>query len=265
MNPAYLTQYRQLYERHWWWRARERFVLEAIARWHQAKTGDHVLDIGCGDGLFFDRLALFGMVEGVEVEADAVSPSNPHAARIHMRPFDDTFQPGRSYSLITMLDVLEHLDDPRAALLHAASLLAPGGTLVVTVPAFRALWTRHDDLNHHRTRYTRSTLLPLFAAAEMEVLHSRYLFQWAACAKLVVRMKEALIRGEPRPPQIGAAWINQFLLGLTLAEERLARPLRLPFGSSLMVIARQVSRDAQGSASRVEALPSGSRLNVGAP
>ena len=38
-------------------------------------------------------------------------------------------------------------------------------------------------------------------------------------------------------PRIGAAWINRLLLGLTLAEERIARPLRLPFGTSLLVIA----------------------------
>ena len=239
MNPAYLAQYRALYERHWWWRARERIVLDAIRRWHQARVGDCVLDVGCGDGLFFDELARFGAVEGVEVESDAVSPTNPHLDRIHVRPFDETFQPGRAYALITMLDVLEHLDDPRAALTHVASLLAADGTLVVTVPAFRSLWTRHDDLNHHRTRYTRWTLCPLFAEAGLHVVHARYLFQWAACAKFGVRMKEALIRGEPQPPGIGAAWINRFLLRLTLAEERIARPLRLPFGSSLMVIARR--------------------------
>jgi 2-polyprenyl-3-methyl-5-hydroxy-6-metoxy-1,4-benzoquinol methylase len=238
MNPAYIEQYRQLFERHWWWRAREQFVLEAIARFHRPNPDEWVLDVGCGDGLFFDQLARFGTVEGVEVEPDAVSPDNPHAERIHVRPFDETFQPGRTYALITILDVLEHLDDARAALAHAASLLAPGGTLMVTVPAFRSLWTRHDALNHHRTRYTRSTLLPLFTAAGLDVVHSRYLFHWTAFAKLAVRLKELVIPGDPQPPRVGAHWINRLLLGLTLAEERIARPLRLPFGTSLLVIAR---------------------------
>lgn len=62
---------------------------------------------------------------------------------------------GKDYSLILMLDVLEHLEDPVGALQHAVDLLTPEGTLLITVPAFMALWTNHDVLNHHLTRYTK--------------------------------------------------------------------------------------------------------------
>jgi 2-polyprenyl-3-methyl-5-hydroxy-6-metoxy-1,4-benzoquinol methylase len=55
-----------------------------------------------------------------------------------------------------MLDALEHLENPVAALRHVCELLTPEGTFIATVPAFMALWTNHDVLNHHFTRYTKS-------------------------------------------------------------------------------------------------------------
>jgi 2-polyprenyl-3-methyl-5-hydroxy-6-metoxy-1,4-benzoquinol methylase len=243
MHASYVSQYRALYQQHWWWRAREKLVLEAIGRWHQPQPGDHVLDVGCGDGLLFSQLARFGAVEGVEADASAVSAANTSAGAIHVQPFDETFQSGRRYALITMLDVLEHLDDAPGALHHAARLLTPQGTLVVTVPALRWLWTRHDVLNEHRTRFSRATLLPLFAAANLRVLHARYLFPTLVAAKLAVRAKEALIPGEPRPPRLGPAWFNRLMLSAALIEERFTRTLRVSFGTSLLVIARRDGED----------------------
>ncbi len=187
----------------------------------------------------FDQLAPFGPVEGVEPDARLLSPETLASGRVHVRPFDPTYRPGYTFGLITMLDVLEHLDAPDDALQHVASLLRPGGTLVLTVPAFRSLWTRHDDLNHHRTRYRRRSLLPLVTAAGLTVESSRYLFQWTVPAKVAVRLKESLTTGPPQPPRVPPAWINRILLSYTSLEERVARLVRPPLGSSLLVIARR--------------------------
>ena len=107
--------------------------------------------------MFFDRLLEYGEVEGIEPSAELVNPAGVHRQRIHVRPFDESFQPANRYSLILMLDVLEHLDDPVGALRHAVQLLSSGGTILITVPAFNLLWTNHDVINHHRVRYTRSS------------------------------------------------------------------------------------------------------------
>ncbi|HEX6533404.1 MAG TPA: class I SAM-dependent methyltransferase, partial [Gemmatimonadaceae bacterium] len=162
MLPDYGRQYRALYERHWWWRARERWIVRALECHRPAHGWGAALDVGCGDGLFFDRLAALGCtVDGVENDAALVDPEGPHRARITVGPFDERFQPGTRYSLVLMLDVLEHLRDPLGALRHAVSLLEPGGVFLATVPAFLALWTTHDVLNQHVTRYTRRRLLAL--------------------------------------------------------------------------------------------------------
>ena len=65
--------------------------------------------------------------------------------------------------------MLEHLDDDRAALAELRRVVRPGGALVVTVPAHPRLWSRHDELNHHRRRYTRASLRAAAGAGGWEV------------------------------------------------------------------------------------------------
>ena len=239
MDSGYGARYRELFERHWWWRARERVILQALRAHRPAAGWRAVLDVGCGDGLFFDELSrLEGvtLVEGVEPAGALVSPDGPHRARIHVVPFDERFQPGRRYSLVLMLDVLEHLEDPAAALRHALELLEPDGVFLATVPAFMSLWTRHDELNHHYTRYDRRSFRALAASAGLRIADCRYFFRWTAVAKLATRLVESLAAGAPASPSIPPAAINRGLYGLSRMEERLLGALPVPFGSSLLVV-----------------------------
>lgn len=237
LDRTYLQGYRALYEGHWWWRAREHFLLRVI-RGLGLRPGGAILDVGCGDGLFFDRLREFGEVEGVESEASLISPSGPDRGRIFHQPFDAAFAPGRRYALILLADVLEHLADPAAALRHAATLLEPDGRIVVTVPAFRALWTRHDDLNGHKTRYDRRGFAALARQGGIEVCRASYFFHWTAAAKLIVRLGEAVRPGPPTPPAIPPRAINVAAWWLSRAEDAVFHHAPLPWGSSLLVVAR---------------------------
>lgn len=235
MQQDYGRAYRTLYLHHWWWRAREAWLLDALRRRSPASGALTILDVGCGDGLLFDRLAAFGTVEGVEPDARLLTPDGPHRARIHVQPFDASFQPGRRYDLILFLDVLEHLRDPAAALRHALALLAPAGRIVVTVPAFRALWTGHDVLNEHVTRYDRRSFAALAAQAGMRIDETRYFFHWTAPVKLVSALTERAVRRTPRPPRVPAAPVNRTLYAFSRLEQLVLGPLSLPFGSSLFV------------------------------
>jgi 2-polyprenyl-3-methyl-5-hydroxy-6-metoxy-1,4-benzoquinol methylase len=240
MDSEYGRQYRALYERHWWWRAREAVILRTLRELLPSRRAGkaRILDVGCGDGLFFEKLAEFGDVEGVEADAALVSDS-PNRARITIGPFDARYQSGHRFRVILMLDVLEHLDDPVAALRHAGSLLEPDGILLATVPAFRALWTTHDAINQHRTRYTRRTLSAVAAAAGLRVSHMEYFFHWTFPAKMLQRGLERIVRPHPAPPRVPPAPINVALYTASRLEYALLRPLHLAFGSSLLMVARR--------------------------
>jgi trans-aconitate methyltransferase len=199
-----------------------------------------ILDVGCGDGLFFDRLAEFGGVEGVESEASLVDPGGRWASRISIQPFDETFQPRKRYGLITMLDVVEHLPDAGAALRRAASLLEPGGTLLVTVPAFQSLWTSHDDFNHHVQRFTRKTFARSIEGAGLETVATRYFFFWTCPVKLLIRVKEGVLDRPSEMARVPASFVNRALYGLSRLEEASLGRLPVPFGSSLLYVGRRV-------------------------
>lgn len=243
MDPVYGERYRELSERHWWWRARERVIVEALRRRRPRDGWASALDIGCGDGVLFGSLLEFAReVEGVEPAEALVSPLGRRLGTIHVAPFDETFAPGRTWSLVLMLDVLEHLREPARALRHALSLLEPGGTFVATVPAFPSLWTGHDDINHHLIRYTRATFRELAREAGLATDHERYFFQWTCPVKLASRVVERVLRREPKPASVPPAWINESLYHVSRLEAALLGRLPMPFGSSLLVIGRPQAR-----------------------
>jgi SAM-dependent methyltransferase len=251
MKQAYAGAYRELHERHWWWRAREAVLLRELADHAPPGGYSRILDIGCGDALLFDELRRFGEVWGVEPDASLLREDGPYRNRIHVGKFDRSFAAEDPFGLVLMLDVLEHMPDPLEALGRVADQLTPSGALLLTVPAFPVLWTSHDDWNEHVVRYTRSSLARLVEEAGLTMRSSRYLFHWLFPAKLVVRAIEAVRPDSRKAAALPPEWLNQALLRLSTFEERLFRGVPLPFGTSLLA---WCVPGAQGSHSRAAGL-----------
>ena len=240
MDPTYAERYRDLARRHWWWRARNDSVRREVTRLLGGRRDAHILDVGCGDGVLFPFLSGFGEVEGIEPDPSVVSADGPWRSRIRIASFDDGFRPGARYDLILMLDVLEHLQDARAGLRHAADLLQPDGHLLITVPAFRLLWTHHDDLNHHVTRFTKRSLAAAVEGTGLVLVASWYLFHWVFFAKIAERAREAIAGASP-PADVPGDPVNEALYRVCVAEQRLAGRF-MPFGSSLIAVMRRAAR-----------------------
>lgn len=210
-------------------------VLEGIA---PADGFGRILDVGCGDGLLFPKLMMLGDPEGVEPDASIVTDLGRSRGRIHQQPFDAAFRPGHAYGLILMLDVLEHLADPVAAMQYAKGLLAPGGRLVLTVPAFPVLWTSHDEHNHHLRRYRRRPLEEEVRKAGFEVELMRYFFHWMFPVKLALSTGERLGLIRVQRARVPPAVQNDLLNAVSLLEQRLTAKIRVPFGNSLIAVLR---------------------------
>ena len=199
-----------------------------------------ILDVGCGDGLLFDKLSQLGEVEGVESDGDIVRRENPYRERIHLVPFGATFEPRQRYGLILMLDVLEHLPDPDSALAHANHLLSDRGLLIVTVPAFQVLWTNHDAINHHLCRYRRSKLHQIVVDAGFDALEERYWFQWLFPVKLALRLLESATHAGTSLPSVPPVFWNQALYALCRLEAATISKLPISFGTSIAMVARKL-------------------------
>ncbi|HJR59049.1 MAG TPA: class I SAM-dependent methyltransferase [Vicinamibacterales bacterium] len=240
MDSVYAETYPELYRRHWWWRVREGILLRRIAGLLEKKERPvRILDVGCGAGLFFDALQRFGDVEGIESDPRAVERAGRWRESIHQGELDESFRPTELYDAILMLDILEHLRDPVRLLRSARPLLKPDGRIVITVPAFNWLWTRHDDLNHHVCRYTGAQMRHTVRAAGLVVTDSTYLFQSLVVPKALVRLQESLLSKAPSVPTIPGRALNDALQSWFRTEYAVAR--WLPFGTSLMVVAKSPS------------------------
>ena len=101
---------------------------DLLARFCPRRGDLDILDVGCGDGLFFPELERFGRVRGIEVDEGLLDPEGPFRGRIHTRPLGDPAYRGDDwrFDLITALDVVEHIADDRAAVSEMSGCSAPG-------------------------------------------------------------------------------------------------------------------------------------------
>ncbi|MEO8378953.1 MAG: class I SAM-dependent methyltransferase [Acidobacteriota bacterium] len=170
MKQELARQYANLEEWHWWFRGRTR-ILETVLRRELPDGGSRrLLSIGCGPATGLAWLLPFagpdGSVVGLDIEP-LHARNLPSGVKFTIGGLPAAPLSDASFDVVLALDVLEHLDDDLAGLWSAARLVAPGGLLIVTVPALPSLWGGHDILSEHRRRYTRKTLQLLFAASSL--------------------------------------------------------------------------------------------------
>ncbi|WP_169977722.1 class I SAM-dependent DNA methyltransferase [Tautonia rosea] len=248
MRESYGAVYARLYNGHWWWRAREAIVLRTIRK-AGLTPGEHreILDVGCGDGLSFPALSAFGRVRGIEVDERLLDPSGPYRDRIFTAPLGDSRYDGPSwrFDLITALDVLEHIDNDRAAAEAMVRMLRPGGLLVVTVPAFETLWDEHDEINHHYRRYTIGRLRRVLKGIGLESIRLRYVFRGLFAPKLAVRLVNLGRRRKVAQHGIPSPRVNAVMQRLCELEDRVLAPLPVPFGTSVLAVARRAIGEVQ--------------------
>jgi len=229
----------ELDERHWWYRARRRVLRELIRRRIPLPERARILEIGCGTGHNLMMLREFGEADAVEIDAAA----REIASRRLGRPVMDaplptlTGVPEGAYDLVALLDVLEHVAEDRAALESIARRLAPGGRLLLTVPAHPWMWSAHDVVNHHLRRYTKRALREVIVASGLRLdfisPFNSLLFPLAAAARLAGRVtgKED---GDDRLPPAPVNALFERIFGL---ERYLLGRLPFPPGVSFVAIA----------------------------
>lgn len=226
-------------EAHWWYRGRRRVLRAELDRLPQARRRA-ILDVGCGSGRTLDLLAAYGNAVGVDLseEAVAVARERGHAgvlrAAAEQLPFADA-----SFDLVTCLDVLEHTLDDRGALRELRRVTRPGGLLLVTVPAYPLLWSRHDELNLHRRRYTRNSLGAAARDAGWDVRRATafnaLLLAPAAAVRLAQRLRPS--RSERSDLERTPVALDRVLeLPLALEARLLRAGWRLPLGLSLLMV-----------------------------
>ena len=139
-----------------------------------------ILDIGCGDGYLIDALFSAGECVINAIDVHMTEMQRNEIAKIRPRVlFHNSYQTlgGSKHDLITMFDVLEHIEDDAAFLRETIHRFAePGGGIFLTVPAFQFLFSSHDLFLKHCRRYSQARLLAVLGQLGVQVTASGYLF-----------------------------------------------------------------------------------------
>jgi len=243
MDRDYEHQTHQAEDRHWWYRGRRTVLKGAIARLGLPEPA-RILDAGCGSGRNMVELARLGTVTGVELSETSVVLARERdvgevvAGSVLEMPFADD-----SFDLAVSLDVIEHLEDDLGALRELRRTVAPGGALLVTVPAYQWLWSGHDVINHHHRRYTRRTLQRVAEQAGWSQLRTTYFNSLLLPAAIALRVLDRVNRAKTTETSLDL-WIPpepvNWLLErpLTLEAALIARGGRIPAGLSLLAVFR---------------------------
>ncbi|MGO9822097.1 MAG: class I SAM-dependent methyltransferase, partial [Solirubrobacteraceae bacterium] len=158
MDQALMKATLEVDDHHWWYRGRRRIIRAELDRL-PLPAGARVLDAGCGSGRTLQELADYGDPIGVELDEDAAQLARDRGiAEVVTGRLEELPWHPNSFDLITCLDVLEHTPDDRVTLTELRRVCEPGGFALITVPAYQALWSLHDEANHHYRRYSRRSL-----------------------------------------------------------------------------------------------------------
>ncbi len=233
-------------EHHWWYRGRRRIIRAELQRLPLPMPA-RVLDAGCGSGRTLEELRDLGLdpVSGIELSPDAAAVAGSRGEfDVRIGRLEELPWGAATFDLITCLDVIEHTPDDRATFEELRRVSKPGGWLLVTVPAYQALWSQHDEANHHYRRYGRGTLRAPAVAAGWEVERmtsfNSLLLAPAAAVRIVRRRLARERNGNYTPDlELGPPWLNGVLERPLQAEASwLARGRSLPVGLSLLAVLR---------------------------
>jgi SAM-dependent methyltransferase len=234
---------------HWWYTSRRDLFLRQVRRATQdLQALDRrlsLLDYGCGSGHDLPFLAQFGDAEGADITDEFAGATPGHA--VHVIPRDLSGLSGR-FDIVTCLDVLEHLDDDVAGLRTIRSLLAPGGQIVVTVPAYDWLWSGEDVISMHRRRYTRRRLLAAARAAALDVLYASYFNLSVLPAMAAVVWKRRWFNRNQAQSNLdaGPRWLQGLARAVTGLEARWVGEQHLPLPAGASLVCR-LRRHQEGS------------------
>jgi SAM-dependent methyltransferase len=234
------------FEQKYWWHVGRRKILKVFLKRYCSKNRNmQILDIGCGTGANFETLEKYGNVFGLDNSEEAVKYCqknnyfNTILGDIRSVNLDDN-----RYDLITNLDVLEHLDDDNLAVQKMYKLLKKDGLVIITVPAYNFLWSKHDIINQHKRRYIKFQLKTILEDNNFKIIKISYMVTFLApliiLFHLFVRIYNKFLPKKIEHNYIKfPQFINTLFVWSLYLEAILIKYINFPFGISIVCVAQK--------------------------
>jgi SAM-dependent methyltransferase len=231
---------------YWWYIARRALAVELLAAEIGGRDSARILDVGCGTGANVSAFARLGSTVGIDSSMDALHfCQSREIGTVVLSPVEELPFASGAFDVVTALDVLEHTDDDLHALREIHRVTRAKGLVLITVPAYGFLWSEHDEALKHRRRYTLHEMRNKLTITGFEVVRTSYFITTLFFPILALRIWQG-IRKRSTHPRTSIVelpgWINTFLVGLLALERKVFQQINLPFGVSLVALARPVSQ-----------------------
>lgn len=266
MNPDEYQRMAAVQRDHWWFAAKRRLVAEVVRQRRGTEAGlsgtsarratvppRWVLEVGCGTGSMLPVMREWGQAIGL----DAYIPALRHVADTQVVGGDLRSLPFRpwQFRIVGCFDVLYHrrVADVDAALREIHRVCHPQGMLVITDSAFGFLRSSHDAALHGARRFRLPEMCRMLEAAGFRVVYRSYfhafIFPVAAAVRLAKRIRSSRHLPDRESAAVGPSdlkpapgWLNRLLAGIYAIESVALTYGRLPFGISIIVLARPAER-----------------------
>jgi SAM-dependent methyltransferase len=219
---------------HWYYVSKGRAMRSFLG----AIDAPEVLDIGAGSGIFSRQLLKAGVCQRATcvdpAYAEEREESCPGGTLNFVRKVEEPDQP-----LVLMMDVLEHVDDDVGLLREYSRHLPAEGRVLITVPAFRFLWSGHDEFLEHRRRYTRGMVERMVQGAGLEVVRNRYFYGMLFPVVAAMRLYDSRSGQTPQSAlRRHSTPVNSLLTAVHDVERVLLFPVNILAGLSVFCLAR---------------------------
>lgn len=224
---------------HFWFTHRRRAIRDAARSCLNGRPGARLLDLGCGDGEVLVELSSVSPAIGLDPRINDLSLARRRGAG-RLVNADGAHPPfARSFDLVGLFDVVEHVEDDTGLLRRACELVLPGGCVLLTVPADPKLWGKYDRYAGHYRRYSRRALEDLLRRAGLEPIRILPLFRilWPLARVQSLLQKTRDVADPAREYSVGG--LANLLLSSALKLERaLMRESVHIGGTSWLAVAR---------------------------
>lgn len=221
----------------WWYRTRNSIIHSAI---HRSGVDKAIWDVGSGTGVVARYLSANGQLTiGVEPSHAGAVAGARRGVLSFCAAIEHLQLPNSSLENISMLDVLEHLDDRQKALAEIHRLLASNGRLVLTVPAITSLWSQFDVDAGHYLRYNKRSIKKELESNGFEVVRVGYFFALTVLPLFMLRALPYRLGVRKAVGTEATLGASGGILGKVAALIERTIAMKTPIGSSLLVVARK--------------------------
>lgn len=241
---VYHTNYLQE-DNYWWFIARNEILKNTVKTFCSLDKEFNLLDVGCGTGGFASLLKDECNVIGIDTSDTALSYSQKRGIKnLHnclLKDFDKT-KYGR-IDAITMLDVIEHIEDDYSVVRDAYAILDSGSYMIASVPAYQWLWSRHDEIHMHYRRYTISQIRDVFKAAGFKIIYSSHFNSILFFPAVIKRFVDKITGGDKKndnPIDEVPDFVNSLFTKIFGLEKNWIPKISIPFGISIVIVAQKI-------------------------